>query len=99
MPTQAHSWSARLAIPVEMVIDLARHSLGNAIDSFQVGQAGARHRPRGAEMQQQRLFATGADAWYFVERRAQPRLAAPRAVGADGKAVGLVAQALQEIER
>src|SRR3546814_4561192 len=50
-------------------------------------------------MQQQRLLAPGADAWHLVEHRAQAGLGPPGAVGADGEAVRLVAQALEEVER
>ncbi len=49
-------------------------------------------------MRQQRAFAGGADAGHIVQRRRTDRLGAFGAVGADGKAVRLVAQALDEVE-
>ena len=49
-------------------------------------------------MMQQRLLAPGADPGDLVERRMPDRLRSPGAVGADGEAVRLVAQPLQEIE-
>ncbi len=49
-------------------------------------------------MQQQRALAAGADAGDLVERVLDHLLLAPRAVRADGEAVRLVAQPLDEIE-
>src|SRR5215468_3002246 len=49
-------------------------------------------------MQQQRALAAGADARNLVEGRLRDLLRPLGAVGADGEAVRLVAQSLQEIE-
>ena len=53
------------------------------------------HRPRRAEMHQQRALAARADAGDLVERAGGHALGALLAVGADREAVGLVAQALE----
>src|SRR3546814_9212015 len=85
-----------LAVPVEVVVDLARHGPRDALHRLEIGEAGAGDRLGGAEMQQQRLLAPGADAWHLVEHRAQAGLGPPGAVGADGEAVRLVAQRSEE---
>src|SRR6185437_5553089 len=90
--------AAILAIRMKMVINLFRDSFADARHALDLGEAGAGDGARGAEMVQQRLFAFRADAGDLVERRAPERFRMPRTVGADGKAVRLVAQPLQEIE-
>src|SRR3546814_16155523 len=74
-----------LAVPVEVVVDLARHGPRAALHRLEIGEAGAGDRLGGAEMQQQRLLAPGADAWHLVEHRAQAGLGPPGAVGAEGR--------------
>src|SRR3546814_7729364 len=69
-----------LAVPVEVVVDLARHGPRDALHRLEIGEAGAGDRLGGAEMQQQRLLAPGADAWHLVEHRAQAGLGPPGAV-------------------
>ena len=87
-----------IAFGMEMVINLLGHRLADALDPFEIGEPGAGDAARRAEMMQQRLLAPRADAGDLVERRGADRLGAPCPVGADGEAVGLVAQALQVIE-
>src|SRR5262245_46170640 len=53
----------------EMLANPLRHRLADALDGLQIGDAGARHRAGGAEMQQQGALAAGADAGNLVERR------------------------------
>jgi DNA-directed RNA polymerase subunit K/omega len=49
-------------------------------------------------MMQERALARGADARHLVEHRARDVGGPSRTVRSDGKPVGLVAQALEEIE-
>ena len=53
----------------------------------------------GAEMVQQRALAGRPDAGDLVERVLDHLALAPGPMAADGEAVGLVAQALHEVER
>ena len=50
------------------IIHLLRHAGADAGGAFEVVQCGGPDLPRGAEMQQQRTFACGADAGDLVER-------------------------------
>src|SRR5688572_32599451 len=83
---------------VEVIIDLLRHGFIDALDGAQVRKTRARNRACRAEMQQQRLLALGADAGDLVQLRLADQRRALGAVRPDDKAVGLVAQPLQEIE-
>src|SRR5687768_11920553 len=83
---------------VEMIVDLLRHGFVDALDGAQVRKTRARNRACRAEMQQQGLLALGADAGDLVQLRLADQGRALGAVRADDKAVGLVAQPLQEIE-
>src|SRR5262249_49473677 len=87
-----------LAIRVKVVINLFCDSFADAGDALDLGETGARDGAGRPEMMQQGLLAAGADAGDLVERRLTDRLGPPRAVGADRKAVRLVAQPLQEIQ-
>src|SRR3546814_16846026 len=62
-----------LAVPVEVVVDLARHGPRDALHRLEIGEAGAGDRLGGAEMQQPRLLAPGADAWHLVEHKSEER--------------------------
>ena len=53
---------------MEMIVDLSRHSLGDALNSHQVLHCRARHRFGGAEMQEQRAFALLPDASDLIQR-------------------------------
>src|SRR6185312_9567731 len=90
--------SLSLSLGMEMVIDALRHRFADAVDALEIGEAGARDAARRAEMMQQRLLALAADAGNLVERRHADLLGAARAMRADGEAMRLVAQALQEVE-
>src|SRR5204862_6667442 len=70
----------------------------DAVDGAQVVGTSAGDGFGGAEMLEQRALARRADAGDLVERVGADGLAALGAVGTDGEAVGLVAQALDEIE-
>src|SRR5260370_40944636 len=83
---------------MEMLINLFRPAFGDAVDPPQLGEAGARNGPRRAEMMEERPLAVGADAGNVVEQGMTDAFGPPRAVRADGEAVRLVAQALQEGE-
>ena len=85
-------------IIMKMPVDDFRHRTGNSLHRLQVGQAGARHRLRRSEMQQQRPFALGADARDFIQRVAPHILGPALAMGTDGEAVAFIAQTLDEIE-
>ena len=67
-------------------------------NAFEFPEPGPGDGSRRAEMVQQRLLAARADTGDLVERRAPQGLGPLGAVGADGKPMRLVAQALQEIE-
>jgi hypothetical protein len=83
---------------VEKVVDQLRRRGVEAGRLFEVGEAGLRDVPRRAEGEQERALARRADAGDFVERALDEFALAPCAVGSDGEAVGLVAQALDEEE-
>src|SRR5215471_4369657 len=87
-----------LAIRVKVVINLFCDSFADAGGALDLRETGAGNGTGRAEMVQQRLLAAGADARDLVERRPADRLRPPRAVGADGKAMRLVAQPLQKIQ-
>ena len=67
-------------------------------DLRQIGERGALDRLQRAEMMQQRALARRADAGDFLQAGLADVLLAARAVRADGEAMRLVAQPLDEIE-
>ena len=76
----------------EMVVDLLRHRLADAVDGLEVGEVGAADGLGAAEKcARERAFAGGADAAMSSSGVAETGLGAFRAVGADGEAVSLVA--------
>ena len=101
-PRERGEWARRiagiLAVGMEMIINLFCDGFADAADPLDLGEPGARHGSRRAEMMQQRVLALGADAGDLVERRAPDRLGPLGAMRADREAVRLVAQPLQEIE-
>src|SRR3954452_17524329 len=99
MPRAAPSGRALDPLPrMEVGVDPLRHLLADARRLLQVAQAGHLHAARGTEMVQQRPLAGGADALDLVKLAGAQRLRSASAVGGDGEAVRLVAQALQEIQ-
>src|SRR5690348_6786181 len=97
-PLPAAARGGASALGMEMIIDALRHRLADAVDALEVGEAGAGDAARRAEMMQQRLLALAADTGDLVERRDADLLGAARAMRADGEAMRLVAQALQEVQ-
>src|SRR5207244_12914178 len=87
-----------LPIGMKMIINLFCDGLADASDPIAPAETGARNRSRRAEMMQERLLSPRPDPGNLVERRASERFCPPGAVGADGEAVRLVSQTLQEIE-
>ncbi len=82
---------------MEVVVDGLRHGLADAVHGLEVREAGFGDALGRAEAVQQGAFALGSDAGDLVELGGYQGLGAARPVAADGEAVGLVAQALQEI--
>ena len=68
--TEMGSLAASQPSPARVVeiIHLLRHARADARRAFQVVQRRGPYLPRGAEMQQQRAFARGADTGDLVER-------------------------------
>src|SRR5947209_10485333 len=87
-----------LPIGMKMIINLFCDGLADASDPIELAETGARNRSRRAEMVQERLLSPRPDPGNLVKRRASERFCPLGAVSADGKAVRLVSQALQEIE-
>src|SRR5262249_23564924 len=83
---------------VEEIVNGLRHRLADAGNRQEVVGAPAGHGLGGAEVREQRALALRADAGDVVERVDTDGLAALGAMGADGEAVRLVAQPLNEIE-
>src|SRR5689334_86804 len=81
-----------------MLVDLLRDRLADAGDALEIGEARARDAARRAEMMEEGALPPRADAGDLVERRGAYRLGAPRPVRADGEAVRLVPESLQEVE-
>src|SRR6186997_1041725 len=81
-----------------MVMNLLRQRVGDSGHRLDVLERRRTDRTGAAEMVQQRTLARRADAGHLVERRAGDVGAASRAVGADGEAMRLVAQTLEEVE-
>jgi hypothetical protein len=79
-------------------VDPFGQRLADPVDLHQVLDARPGHALGRAEGVQQGLLAAGPDALDLVERVLLQVHRAPRAVGADREAVGLVAQALQVVE-
>src|SRR5438445_4325202 len=87
-----------LAAAPEVVMDFLGDRFGDARHRLDVLDRGDRDRPGTAEMVQQGTFATGTDAGDLVEGGACEVGGAAGAMRADGEAMGLVTQALQEVE-
>lgn len=86
-----------LMIGMKMTINFLRYGMANAVYGRQIREPGARNLPRGAKMQQQRLFPPCADAGDFIKRRGRNGFGAPRAVSRNGEPMRFVAQPLNEI--
>ena len=84
---------------VEELIYLSRRLRINSGHLGEIGQGRPLDRFHSAEMAQQRALARRADAGDFLQSGLADVLLAARAVRADGEAVGLVAQPLDEIEQ
>ncbi len=78
-----------------MFVQGAGHGFVDAGCAFEVFEAGAFYGAGCAEVEEEGLFAGRANAGDIVQRAGGERLAALFAVGADGEAVGFVAQALE----
>ncbi len=76
---------------MKMIVNQLRRRCRDALDIEQVIDTGARYRLGGAEMVQQRPLARRPYTGNFIKRVADQFLLAPGAVGANGKAVRLVA--------
>ena len=87
------------ALFVEELIYLSRRLRINSRHLGEIGQARALDRFQRAEMAQQRALAGRPDPRDFLQAGLADVLLAPRAVRADGEAVRLVAQPLDEIEQ
>src|SRR5689334_11231742 len=83
---------------VKKIINGLCHLGADAGHALKILAAGARHSLGRTEVLQQRTFACWADTGDFVERVDAQRLAALGTMGADGKAVSLVAQTLHEVK-
>ena len=89
----------RLPVPlVKMIINALGRLLRDAADGREIGDTRAAHGLGRAEVMEQGALARWANALDLVERIGADGLGAARAMGADRKAVGFVAQALDEIE-
>ena len=84
---------------MEKVVHQLRGGGVEARRFFEVGEAGFGDVLGRAEGEEQRALARRADARDFVERALDEFLLAPGAMGPDGEAVRLVAQALDEEQR
>src|SRR5579885_3503648 len=91
----------RLGCPllVEELIYLSRRLRIDSRHLRKVGQARTLDRLQRAEMAQQSAFARGTNSRNLLQASLANVFLAPRAVRADGKAVGLVAQPLDEIQQ
>src|SRR5690625_129696 len=87
------------AIAMEKRMNCLCHVGGYAVHRFQFGKGRAAHGLGAAEMFEQPALAGRADAGDLVERRRADRFCALLPMRADGEAVSLVAEALDEIER
>ncbi len=83
---------------MEVTIDAAGERTADAFDILEIGNAGAAYPLGRAKGPEQRLLALRPDAGHLVERIGRNALEAAGAMGADGKAMGLIAQALDEIK-
>src|SRR5256885_15611232 len=83
---------------MEEIIDLARRFGVDSGYMFQIRDGGALDRLERAEVTQQRALAGRPDAGDFLQAGFTDVLLALLAMRADGEAVRLVAQALNEIE-
>src|SRR6516165_9415051 len=82
---------------VEKVINPSCSLVADAGNLAQIGDRGPFDRLEGAEMAQQGALAGRADAGNLLQAGLADVPAAPLAVRADGEAVGLVPQALDEV--
>src|SRR5579883_866453 len=89
---------ASLALSMEMIINLFCDDFADAGDALKVGEPGGRDGTRRPEMVQEGALACGADAGDLVERRGTDGPRSLAAMGADGEAMRLVAQPLEEIK-
>src|SRR5690349_21419923 len=86
------------ALAMEEAVDHLGERIGDARRGLEVGEAGVGHRLGRAEVREEGALPCGADARNLVERGGAGLGGALLAVGADREAVGLVAQALDEVE-
>src|SRR6266700_4972791 len=85
-------------IRVKKVINLTGQRGTHAFDALKVAETCLGYPPSRAKMAEQGLFARRAHAGDLLQRACPDGLGAAFAVAANGKTVGLVAQALQVIE-
>src|ERR1700689_4204370 len=83
---------------VEELVNPPRRFGADAFDLHQVGDRGALDGFERAEVMQQRAFARRSDAGDLLQAGLAHVARAPGAMRADGEAMGLVAQPLDEIE-
>src|ERR1043166_3446714 len=83
---------------VQILIDFFRQRAADAFHLRQFVDARRNHAFQPAEARQQALPALGADTSDRLERRAHARLAAPRAMPFDGKAMRFVANLLDQVQ-
>ncbi|CCC98265.1 protein of unknown function [Azospirillum baldaniorum] len=83
---------------MEMIVYLFRHRLADPFDRLQIRQSGAGDGDGAPEMVKQGLLPAGSNPGNLIDHRFPQCLGALRPMGADGEAVRLVPQPLQEIE-
>src|SRR5688572_5969699 len=89
----------RLPVPlVEMIVYALRRLFRDAVDGGEITDARAAHGLGRAKVVEKRPLSRRADALDLIEGIGTDGLGTPRAVGADGEAMRLIAQALDEIE-
>src|SRR5437588_712654 len=81
------------------IVDLTRGVGADPRNLGEVGKGGALDRLQRAKMMQQCALPRRPDAGNFLQARLADIAFAARAMRADGEAVGLVAQPLDEIEQ
>src|SRR5437588_3290989 len=95
----SHSFMRSRCRTVELGVQRVGHLLGQPGDRLQVLEAGLLHGRDAAQVLQQALLPSGPEAGDVVDGALGHALAAELAVIGDGEAVGLIADALQEVER
>ena len=83
---------------MEPVVDFLRHGTADAVNGFQILDAGTGNRLGRPEVMQERLLAFGPDSRHLIKDRLVDLLAALRTVGTNGEAVRLITDSLQEVQ-